>query len=81
MRKRFNPSSIASSDGTHVHLLHDKRANTTGRTKYSFLGKPLIIQHEKYAYINGDFVGFACKTDYGLYLCGERNKGFITVNN
>ena len=31
MRKRFNPSAIASSDGTHVHLLHDCRANTTGR--------------------------------------------------
>lgn len=31
MRKRFNPSSIASSDGTHVHLLHDRKAGTTGR--------------------------------------------------
>lgn len=31
MRRKFNPSAIASSDGTHVHLLHDRRANTTGR--------------------------------------------------
>lgn len=31
MRKRFNPSSVASSDGEHVHLLHDRKANTTGR--------------------------------------------------
>ena len=30
-RRRFNPSAVASSDGTHVHLLHDRRANTTGR--------------------------------------------------
>lgn len=30
-RRRFNPSSIASSDGTHIHLLHDKPAGTTGR--------------------------------------------------
>lgn len=31
-RRRFNPSAIASSDGTHVHILHDRPANTTGRT-------------------------------------------------
>lgn len=31
MRRKFNPSAIASSDGTHVHLLHDRPANTTGR--------------------------------------------------
>ena len=45
MRKRFNPSSVASSDGEHVHILHDKKAGTTGRrVKQAFVrcGQRLI---------------------------------------
>ena len=33
MRKRFNPSAIASSDGSHIMISHDRRAGTTGRTE------------------------------------------------
>lgn len=37
MRRRFNPLAVASSDGIHVHILHDRRAGTTGRrTKTTF---------------------------------------------
>ena len=31
-RRRFSLSAVASSDGTHVHILHDRKAGTTGRT-------------------------------------------------
>lgn len=31
MRRKFNPNSVASSDGVHVHLLHDRRPGETGR--------------------------------------------------
>ena len=30
-RRRFSPSAVASSDGDHVRISHDCRANTTGR--------------------------------------------------
>lgn len=29
--KRFRKDSIASSDGIHIHIKHDRRAGTTGR--------------------------------------------------
>ena len=31
MRRKFNPNAVASSDGDHVRISHDRRANTTGR--------------------------------------------------
>ena len=30
-RRRFSPSAVASSDGDHVRISHDRPANTTGR--------------------------------------------------
>lgn len=33
MRRRFNPSAIASSDGNHIMVSHDRPAGTTGRTE------------------------------------------------
>lgn len=30
-RRRFSPNAVASSDGDHVRISHDRRANTTGR--------------------------------------------------
>lgn len=33
MRRRFNPNAVASSDGVHTRVSHDRRANTTGRTE------------------------------------------------
>ena len=32
MRRRFDRSAIASSDGAHIHILHDRKSGTTGRT-------------------------------------------------
>lgn len=31
MRRRFNPNAVASSDGNHILVSHDRRAGTTGR--------------------------------------------------
>lgn len=31
MRKRFDRSAVASSDGAHIHISHDRKAGTTGR--------------------------------------------------
>lgn len=33
MKKRFNPNAVASSDGVHCRISHDRKAGTTGRTK------------------------------------------------
>lgn len=44
MRKRFNPSSVASSDGEHVHLLHDRKAGTTGRRVKQIFAKCGLIK-------------------------------------
>ena len=30
-RRRFNPNAVASSDGDHTRISHDRRAGTTGR--------------------------------------------------
>ena len=30
-RRRFSLSAVASSDGTHIRISHDRKANTTGR--------------------------------------------------
>jgi hypothetical protein len=32
MRRKFSPSAVASSDGIHTRVSHDRRAGTTGRT-------------------------------------------------
>lgn len=32
-RRRFNPNAVASSDGVHCRISHDRKAGTTGRTK------------------------------------------------
>jgi hypothetical protein len=31
MRRRFSLNAVASSDGVHTRVSHDRRANTTGR--------------------------------------------------
>lgn len=31
MRRKFNPKAVASSDGNHIMVSHDRRAGTTGR--------------------------------------------------
>ena len=45
MRKRFNPNSVASSDGNHIMVSHDRKAGTTGRTTkriFARCGKILV---------------------------------------
>lgn len=45
MRRRFNPNSVASSDGSHIMISHDRRAGTTGRTAkriFARCGKILV---------------------------------------
>ena len=45
MRKRFNPNSVASSDGNHIMVSHDRPAGTTGRTAkriFARCGKILV---------------------------------------
>ena len=32
MRRRFSLGAVASSDGIHTRVSHDRKANTTGRT-------------------------------------------------
>jgi len=39
MRRKFNPSAVASSDGNHVMISHDRRAGTTGRREKSIYAK------------------------------------------
>lgn len=76
-RRRFNPASVASSDGNHVHLLHDRRANTTGRTPYLFCGKKVIITNND-VFRNGYWIGHLYVDDYGnKYVLGPHNKGRI----
>ena len=42
-RRRFSPNAVASSDGQHTRVSHDRRANTTGRSNTTFCGKKVII--------------------------------------
>lgn len=45
MRRRFNPQAVASSDGSHIMISHDRRAGTTGRTAkriFARCGKILV---------------------------------------
>lgn len=39
MRKKFNPNAVASSDGNHIMISHDRRAGTTGRREKSIYAK------------------------------------------
>lgn len=78
-RKRFDRRAIASSDGEHVRVIHDRRANTTGRTPYMFGGKPVIITGH-YVFCNGINIG-RIYTDKEGRKCvsGKANKGLITT--
>lgn len=45
MRRRFNPQAVASSDGSHIMISHDRQAGTTGRTEkrvFARCGKVLV---------------------------------------
>lgn len=76
-RKRFNPNAVANSDGVHVRVRHDRRANTTGRTNYMFCGKEVIITNDSvYNKANGQWLGYLYIDDHGTkYVLGPKNKG------
>lgn len=38
-RRRFDRNAVASSDGIHTRVSHDRRANTTGRTTRKLFAK------------------------------------------
>lgn len=39
MRRRFNPRAIASSDGSHIMISHDRQPGTTGRRTKTVFAK------------------------------------------
>lgn len=80
MRKRFCPNSIASSDGVHMHILHDKRANTTGRTPYKFCGKEVIITAGKvFLKSTGRVLGQLTINEGHKYVTGPKACGVLTM--
>lgn len=76
-RKRFDRNAIASSDGQHTRVSHDRRANTTGRTPYMFCGKRVIITDNN-VFRDGNWIGHLHVDDHGQkYVYGPNNKGRI----
>lgn len=75
MRKRFSLNAVASSDGDHTRVSHDRRANATGRSCYTFCGKKVIISHND-VFRNGYWIGHLYIDDHGQkYVYGPHNKG------
>lgn len=80
MKNRFNPNAIAGSDGIHTRVSHDRRANTTGRTPYTFCGKPVIVTDNN-VYRDGKWIGHLFINDNGhKYVYGPKNKGLLNKN-
>lgn len=78
MRKRFALNAVASSDGAHTRVSHDRRANATGRSCYAFLGKKVIITDGN-VFRNGHWIGKCIIDDQGnRLLSGPYNNGIIT---
>ena len=79
MRQRFALNAVASSDGAHVRVSHDRRANATGRSCYAFLGKKVIITDGN-VFRNGHFIGKCITDDQGnKFVSGIYNNGIITM--
>lgn len=80
-RRRFSLSAVASSDGTHIRISHDKKANTTGRTPYSFCGKPVIVSTVENSVLDattGRWLGYLYVSDNGTkHVYGPMNKGML----
>lgn len=76
-KKRFDRNAVASSDGQHTRVSHDRRANTTGRTPYLFCGKPVIVS-ENNVFRDGKWIGRLHINSYGQKcVYGPLNKGRI----
>jgi hypothetical protein len=78
MRKRFALNAVASSDGAHTRVSHDRKANLTGRSNYAFLGKKVIITDGN-VFRNGHYIGRCITDDQGnKFVSGHYNNGIIT---
>lgn len=82
MRKRFSLNSVASSDGARTRIPHDRKANTTGRTPYTFCGKEVIITENRvYAKNTGSWLGHLYVDEHEQkWVYGPANKGPLTKN-
>lgn len=82
MRRRFSPNAVASSDGDHTRVSHDRRANTTGRTEYAFCGKEVIVSNGfVFDKSTGNCLGKLINLEDGdKYLIGPTNKGPLMKN-
>lgn len=77
MRRRFSPNAVASSDGAHTRVSHDRKANLTGRSNYAFLGKKVIITDGN-VFRNGHYIGKCVTDDQGnKFVSGPYNNGNI----
>lgn len=77
MRRRFSLNAVASSDGNHTRVSHDRRANATGRSDYTFLGHKVIITDNN-VFRNGYWIGHLYIDDKGnKWVYGPKNKGEI----
>lgn len=77
MRRRFSPNAVASSDGDHTRVSHDRKANATGRSEYAFCGHKVIITNNN-VFRDGNWIGHLYIDDKGQkYVYGPANKGRI----
>jgi hypothetical protein len=75
MRRRFAVNAVASSDGIHTRVKHDRRANATGRSEYAFCGHKVIITNNN-VFRDGYWIGHLYIDDHGQkYVYGPKNKG------
>lgn len=80
MRKRFALNAVASSDGDHTRISHDRKANVTGRSEYAFCGHKVIITNNN-VFRNGYWIGHLYIDDKGQkYVYGPANKGRIEIS-
>lgn len=80
MRRRFCTNSVASSDGDHTRIMHDKRANTTGRTPYKFCGREVIVSAGKvFLKSTGRMLGFFTINKGHKYVTGYDVCGILTT--
>ena len=81
MRRRFDRNAVASSDGDHTRVSHDRPANATGRSEYAFCGHKVIITNNN-VFRDGNWIGHLYIDDKGQkYVYGPSNKGRITTSS
>ena len=81
MRRRFSVNAVANSDGVHTRVSHDRPANVTGRSEYTFCGHKVIITNNN-VFKDGNWIGHLYIDDYGRkYVYGPNNKGRLQSIN